>query len=231
MVFHEILSRERKARGLSQEELASRLRVSRQAVSKWETGDAAPDLNKLLLLADALGMSLDALCGREAPAPSAAGTANAAAGLRTVCGGRTRRAWRALCVLLAVCLAAGGLLWKASSPGRSALPDVVTASGVHFGVTEVNGAGYLTCSFVPSAVGDAYTYAVTFAKDGGDSQIFPAACEGGVCRTDQVDLSLLDQSAPYTVTALVNSGRESRSVLLAAHFTIDSNGVSWRPAE
>ena len=38
MSFHEILARERKARGMSQEELAGRIQVSRQAVSKWENG-------------------------------------------------------------------------------------------------------------------------------------------------------------------------------------------------
>lgn len=63
--FSKNLSRERKARGLSQEELAARLGVSRQAVSKWETGEAAPDLSKLLALRDALDLPLDTLCGRE----------------------------------------------------------------------------------------------------------------------------------------------------------------------
>lgn len=69
MTFSEILLQERKRRGLSQEELAGMVNVSRQAVSKWETGDAMPDLNKLLALADALDISLDELCGRETKAP------------------------------------------------------------------------------------------------------------------------------------------------------------------
>ena len=54
MELKDILVQERKKRGWSQEELAARVQVSRQAVSKWETGDALPDLPKLLALADAL---------------------------------------------------------------------------------------------------------------------------------------------------------------------------------
>ena len=74
MTFNEILLQERKRRGLSQEDLAGIINVSRQAVSKWETGDALPDLPKLLALADALDLSLDALCGRKSiqTAPSSA---------------------------------------------------------------------------------------------------------------------------------------------------------------
>ncbi len=42
----------RKQQGLSQEELAGQLGVSRQAVSKWESAQAQPELEKLLALSD-----------------------------------------------------------------------------------------------------------------------------------------------------------------------------------
>ena len=53
----------RKRAGLSQEALAERLGVSRQAVSKWETGEALPETGKLATLAAALGASVDWLAG------------------------------------------------------------------------------------------------------------------------------------------------------------------------
>lgn len=46
----------RKKAGLSQGALAEQLGVSRQAVSKWETAEAVPELSKLLLLAQAFGV-------------------------------------------------------------------------------------------------------------------------------------------------------------------------------
>ena len=51
----------RKAAGLTQKQLAERLNVSFQAVSKWENGDALPDAGLLLDLADALSTSTDQL--------------------------------------------------------------------------------------------------------------------------------------------------------------------------
>lgn len=57
---------------ITQDELASRLGVSRQAVSKWETGEAVPELNKVVLLAKVFGVTTDALLldenEEEAPA-------------------------------------------------------------------------------------------------------------------------------------------------------------------
>ena len=55
----------RKRRGMSQEELAERLNVSRQAVSRWETGTAMPDAANLLQLSRIFGVSTDYLLGAE----------------------------------------------------------------------------------------------------------------------------------------------------------------------
>ena len=53
----------RKNAGLSQEELAEKLGVSRQAVSKWECGESLPDTDNLITISKLYGVSLDALVG------------------------------------------------------------------------------------------------------------------------------------------------------------------------
>lgn len=58
----------RKAKGFSQEELADRVGVSRQAVSKWESGQTAPDLERLLALGAQLDTTTDYLLKGEHPA-------------------------------------------------------------------------------------------------------------------------------------------------------------------
>lgn len=56
----------RKKCGLSQEALAEKIGVSRQAVSKWETGDALPEITKLKSLAECFGVTVDFLLDEEA---------------------------------------------------------------------------------------------------------------------------------------------------------------------
>jgi len=63
MKLGETILKYRQARGLSQERLAEQVGVSRQAVSKWEVGDAVPDTDKLIPLARALGITVDELLG------------------------------------------------------------------------------------------------------------------------------------------------------------------------
>ncbi len=55
----------RHEKGLSQEELAEKLSVTRQAISKWECGEALPDIENLILLANFYEISLDTLVGVE----------------------------------------------------------------------------------------------------------------------------------------------------------------------
>ena len=57
MKLNEKIAWYRREKKLSQEELAARTGVSRQAVSKWELGEASPDVNKLLALAKAFGVT------------------------------------------------------------------------------------------------------------------------------------------------------------------------------
>ena len=58
----------RKKNGWSQEELGEQLGVSRQAVSKWESMQTAPDTNKILAMAEIFGVSTDyLLTGRVSP--------------------------------------------------------------------------------------------------------------------------------------------------------------------
>ena len=70
MDLQDRLYRLRKERGLSQEELAHSLGVSRQAVQKWESGASRPDLDNLTALAQCLQVSLDYLIlGKEETPP------------------------------------------------------------------------------------------------------------------------------------------------------------------
>jgi len=61
MTLYEKIIKLRKAVGLSQEALAEKLNVSRQAVSRWESGTASPDASNILQLSKLFGVSTDYL--------------------------------------------------------------------------------------------------------------------------------------------------------------------------
>ena len=60
------IKRYRLESGMSQSALAKKLDVDQTAVSQWEKGDTKPRADKLLLLADALNVTVDELLGRSA---------------------------------------------------------------------------------------------------------------------------------------------------------------------
>ena len=61
MCFGDNLRTIRKEKGISQEDLAGLLNVSRQAISKWEQNNGYPEMEKVIQLAEALNISLDYL--------------------------------------------------------------------------------------------------------------------------------------------------------------------------
>jgi len=61
MKFAEKIQNLRKSKNLSQEELAERLDISRQSVSKWESGLAMPEIDKLIMLSEIFGVTTDYL--------------------------------------------------------------------------------------------------------------------------------------------------------------------------
>ena len=87
------LSARRKQSGLSQEALAEKLGVSRQAVSKWERSESSPDTDNLIALAQLYGVSLDELLyvddeirGRRPRCRARGGCRRVEAGIGNGCG-------------------------------------------------------------------------------------------------------------------------------------------------
>lgn len=222
MSFNEILSQERKRRGLSQEDLAGMVNVSRQAVSKWETGDAMPDLPKLLALADALDISLDVLCGREPP-PVSAPQPVAPAPRKGVL------LLSAVCILLFVLLlGAVILLFSLSAPTTPTPPllsttEVFTVSGLGFHGKSNEVIGY---QFTPSISGEDLSYRIIFTDSTGKSISINAPCSGGVCSGEVV----LDSGYfGYAVSVGITDGAVTRSVAVANNLNFSQGSASWTP--
>ena len=68
MEFAEKLITLRKSRELTQEQLAEQLNVSRQSISKWESGQAMPDLDRVVRMSELFGVSTDSLL-KDTPEP------------------------------------------------------------------------------------------------------------------------------------------------------------------
>ena len=75
MILADKIIENRKKNGWSQEELADKLGVSRQSVSKWESAQAVPDMKKIIQMSEVFGVSTDYLLRDEIEAPAAPETA------------------------------------------------------------------------------------------------------------------------------------------------------------
>ena len=221
MNFPEALFELRRDRGLSQEDLASQIGVSRQAVSKWETGEAMPDLNKLLLLADALEVSLDRLCGKEESLTEPLSTAPTA---------KKNSLWSILCgvrvILVALLLLQTAHLYKETKRENDAPIQVNIAEATFSSST----GHILSYRIIPSEICPDDTYKLLLT---------PATPIAGVPNPVSLDttsglfqgeLAFPLTASQWTVALQVEHGEKTYIVPVAAnlHYTFDRR-VSWDP--
>lgn len=94
MTLGEKLTQARKTAGLTQADVAAKMNVSRQAVSRWESGQSKPSTEKLLALGGLYGMSIDQLLNAEEPFAEAASDEPEAVPVETVISEKHRpRVW------------------------------------------------------------------------------------------------------------------------------------------
>ena len=107
-MLSENLKQLRKQKGLSQGELATKLNVVRQTVSKWEQGLSVPDSEMLIRIADALDTSVNIMLGEVVPQSESDDLKIIAAKLETLneqfaqSNERKRKTWRIVFIVVAV---------------------------------------------------------------------------------------------------------------------------------
>lgn len=107
-MFSKNLKTLRKQKGFSQEELASRLHVVRQTISKWEKNLSVPDADTLIRLAEILEVSVSELLGSKIENENGNVTNDVAEQLSRINeqlamkNRRSRRIWKAIAIILVV---------------------------------------------------------------------------------------------------------------------------------
>jgi len=176
MDFKERVFLARKEKGLSQETLAESIGVSRQAVSKWETGEAMPDTEKLIALCRVLQLDMEYLALGKTVTPTAT-------------KGKKICPWIAA-LLVVVCLLSGfciGFLWGRGSDNRQNidLQTIKLLESVHVRnvTTSAAGSGELEIGILPSILPEGMTVQV-FCEDQilGSAQTIPCTFSGNYYR-------------------------------------------------
>ena len=150
----------RKKSGMTQEELAEKMDVSRQAVSKWESGQTVPDLGKIIQLSELFGVTTDYLLKDESRGGEATETVAEEPSARKVSkeeavaylAQRKRASWQIalatlLCILSPICLIVLGAASDDPAFGISETVAGIVGLGVLFAFILCAVPIYIACGF------------------------------------------------------------------------------------
>lgn len=222
--FSERLAVLRKERGLSQEMLAEQIGVSRQAVSKWEVGEATPDLNKLLSLADVLDVSLDDLCGRQEVVNTIVKTDQK----------RGRKYWMIICAALTVIVAL--LLLQMinfiGSGHKESKESMVEQIKIIESTFYSGNGNMLRYKIIPDKISRNDTYELLITPEtpiGGAPK--PVKLDG-VAGVFEGELAFPVSASTWTVSLRISCGGEVWTIPVATeiHYNAIQNTLSWENA-
>ena len=208
MKFSENLVRYRKLKGFTQEEIAEKMQVSRQSVSKWENGEAVPELAKIIKLADILEISLDVLCGREKEEYDIRSS-------KCESKNTKKKHNKLFVIVILVVIGVNGIFgyyfWNSMKDEQYAIsdvyemPDTIEVADVIFRMEK----NVLTCEFIPSIYSEKLSYCVILIDDWG-KKFYDAKFENGIGEASM-------RVGSYNTCNLfleVSNGEDSRSVSL-----------------
>lgn len=159
MMLADKIIRLRKKNGWSQEELAEKINVSRQAVSKWENAQTIPDLEKILQLSTLFGVTTDYLLKDESEEEELTKTSSntlvkkiSIEEANTYIGQRRQAAWRIalatfLCILSPIALIVLSMLSELPNPIISEITANAVGLAILFGFIICAVPIYIYCSF------------------------------------------------------------------------------------
>ncbi|MBR4050771.1 MAG: helix-turn-helix domain-containing protein [Clostridia bacterium] len=248
MEFYQNLSALRKSKNLSQEEIADRLGVSRQAISKWENGQALPETANIMKLCEILEVTPNELLGYEEQ--KAKPVEQMPYDNEEI---KEKKKWykttpfkvfvAVLGALLAINLIkllialgfAGVFMMRADVNDRVQLGEVVsveageenisTGGVVKFSTQGTNGKKTIVrTEYVPDVYSSAYDCSFAFSGDGMQTVTEEAEFEGGMWIAE-VELPKI--SGAIEVEFITDTGYKKVPVKIATIDGVDESGVSW----
>lgn len=210
----------RKRKGLTQEEIAEKLQVSRQSVSKWETGETVPDLIKAVKIADIFEISLDALCDRETI--SKLETNQNITAQQDIKLEFKRHPLHGVIAFLVVVMVAilfgvGGYYigYTHTTSEVYELPVSMNVSNIDFSLQSHT----LSCKFVPEVYSEELQYhVIVLDLFTGEKHMSEVVFENGIGSAD-----LNYGSSDIQVILQVSNGKEKRNYIMEDRIYIDSN--------
>ena len=212
----------RKQQNLSQEELGTRLGVSRQAVSRWEMDGAVPDVDKLIAMSKLFSVTLNDLLGVESPTAVPAETAADSPAPQIVITPVKSSRWNTLLsVLLCLCLLLTGLEHQGAV--ITALdPNAPLAAAAEFQWSDSTLSVTLTAAqMVPDL-----KVTLQAVDQEGNTSAKEMKLQGGSIW--QRGVSINPWNAPITVSAVFNDGKGGSYTQALFRITrMDENSCTW----
>lgn len=232
-MLNENIKNIRKQKGFTQEELATRLHVVRQTVSKWEKGLSVPDADVIQTIASELDVSVQELLGAGInPDADRNEIAEQLSRINEQMATRNRRSaliWKVVGLILAVTLifsVAYIFFGARSQPNQLAtieLPDTVEL----YNISHSRNDNRLECSFVPSVGNSKLIYTVTLhcLSYNIQDQVATAEYSNGICTVVFTE-KLLD-SVDYNMRLNISNDSDERNVTIFTSLSVEGTASSW----